>query len=110
MRKGLIVMLPFPFTSLLGSKGRPALVLAVRSADVTVAFISSRVQNQRPADVLVLPSAMNGLRLASLISTDKLASIETRLVSGEFGELDYELRAEVNDKLLAALRLPISNS
>ncbi len=102
-------MLPFPFTSLLGSKGLPALVLAARSVDITVAFISSRVQNPRSADVLVVPSATNGLRLPSLISTDKLATIESSLVYGEFGELDFALRAEINSKLADSLHLPLKN-
>jgi len=110
VKKGLIVLLPFPFTSLLSSKGRPALVLAIRPVDITVAFISSRVQNPRPADVLVHPSVINGLRVPSLVSTDKLATIETRLVYGEFGELDFTLRAEVNKKLIASLQLPLTDN
>jgi mRNA interferase MazF len=100
-------MLPFPFTDLSGQKLRPVLVLAIRQADITVAFISSQTQLSRPADVLVQPSATNGLRLTSLICTDKLATIETRLAKGELGELDAAYRSEVNQKLSATLLLPV---
>ncbi|UYZ62559.1 type II toxin-antitoxin system PemK/MazF family toxin [Hymenobacter weizhouensis] len=107
MKPGTIVVLPFPFTDLSGHKLRPALVLAIRPADITVAFISSQVQFPRSSDVLVQPSAINGLRVASFICTDKLATIEARLAKGELGELDSSYRAEVNQKLTAALLLPL---
>jgi mRNA interferase MazF len=42
MRKGDIVLVPFPFTDLSGSKIRPALVLVGQELDVTVAFITSK--------------------------------------------------------------------
>lgn len=99
-------MLPFPFTDLSGHKLRPALVLAIRTSDITVAFILSQVQHLRSADVLIQPSAINGLRVPSLICTDKLATIEVRLAKGELGDLDASYRTEVNRKLTEALLLP----
>jgi len=41
MKKGDIILVPFPFTDLSGSKNRPALVIADSELDVTVAFIST---------------------------------------------------------------------
>mgnify|MGYP003344528084 CR=1 FL=1 len=41
MTKGDIVLIPFPFTDLTGSKLRPALILATTEHDVTVAFITT---------------------------------------------------------------------
>ena len=42
MTKGDIILITFPFTDLSGSKLRPALVLADRSFDVTVCFITTQ--------------------------------------------------------------------
>jgi mRNA interferase MazF len=42
MKKGDIILIPFPFTNLSGRKLRPALVLAVSPADIIVAFITSQ--------------------------------------------------------------------
>ncbi|MBD0352857.1 MAG: hypothetical protein ICV65_17085, partial [Flavisolibacter sp.] len=49
-------------TDLSGSKLRPAVVLADTSLDLTVCFITAQTCWQEPTDVLLTPSATNGLR------------------------------------------------
>ena len=56
MKKGTIVLTPFPFTDLAGQKNRPALVLALsrREEDVILAFISSGIREAEETDLLML--------------------------------------------------------
>jgi mRNA interferase MazF len=44
MKKGDIILTPFPYTNLRGSKNRPALVLIEDESDITVAFITTQVE------------------------------------------------------------------
>lgn len=55
MKKGAIVLTPFPFTNLSGQKNRPALVLSLsrQGEDVLVAFISSVVEKKGETDLLI---------------------------------------------------------
>ena len=101
--KGKIVLVPFPFTDLTATKLRPALVLYEGDRDVVLAFISSKVHTGAgPAGVMVTTShagfLKSGLKVDSAIRLDKIATILKDLMVGELGELDDDLRAEVNAK------------
>lgn len=105
MKKGDILLIPFPFTDLSGSKNRPALVLAAGSRDVTIAFISTQTQWKEETDILLHPNTENGLKKDSLLRLSKLATIDKDLVIGRLGELDITLLQQVNTNLRKMLKL-----
>lgn len=102
MRKGVIVLVPFPFTDLSGQKVRPALVLYVslRGENCIVAFITS-VQRQKSYafDVPIRSSKKNGLVIDSVIKLDHLATLQKKVVLGELGVAGMLFIAEVDKKL-----------
>ena len=108
--KGKIVVVPFPFTDLSSFKRRPALVLHETKYDIVVAYISSVLPSTISSeDVLVRQSQASfkgtGLLSDSVIMLDKLATIEKALVVRILGEVDDDLKSEINPKLAACYRL-----
>jgi mRNA interferase MazF len=108
MQRGDIVIVRFPFIDLSGSKRRPAVVLAVYSPDVVVAFISSVVPTvPEKSDVLLQPTradfAETGLKLPSVIRLRKLATLEQNLITRRMGRLSFGLLTAVDKALLIAL-------
>ena len=85
MKKGDIILIPFPFSDFSSLKTRPALVLLSDQLDVTVAFITSKVVKQEINDLEIKPSSENGLKVDSLIKLSKLATIDKELALGELG-------------------------
>jgi len=89
--RGKIVVIPFPF-------------------DIVVAYISSIMPSSiSPEDVLIpktRPSFVGtGLLFNSVIMLDKLATVEKSLIVRILGEVDNDLKAEINPKLAACYRL-----
>jgi len=108
--KGKIVLLPFPFTDLTTAKLRPALVIYEGEKDVIVAFISSKVSSRSPETNILLTKERRGfrrtgLKVDSVIRVDKIATLLKDLVVGELGEVDEEIRKEVNQKLRKILKI-----
>lgn len=62
MKKGKIVLVPFPFTDLKGSKIRPAIVLVNKESDLILAFISTQLNWKEQSDILIEPTEINGLK------------------------------------------------
>ena len=105
MKKGNVILIPFPFTDLSGSKIRPAVVLNISVSDVTICFITSELKWKTENDIVVFPSANNGLKVPSLIRIGKIATIDTSLVLGILGELsDIEI-AELDKGLKKLFKL-----
>lgn len=108
--KGKIVLIPFPFTDLTATKLRPALVLHEGEHDVVVAFISSKTPVKTGESDIQITSILpgfskTGLKVDSVIRLDKIATILKDLIVGEIGELDDDLRADVNAKVATLFRL-----
>ena len=89
MKRGTLVLTPFPFTDLSGTKVRPAVVVSPSDRpgeDVILAFISS-------------------VKPPTLLPTDKLATVQRRIIFGELGVLSPALLVELNACLRVALGL-----
>lgn len=102
--KGKIILVPFPFTDLTAAKLRPALVVYEGEKDAVVAFISSKIPSElSDVDILINENHPGfkraGLKVDSVIKLDKIATVLKDLIVGELGELDEDLRKEVNHKL-----------
>jgi len=105
MKKGDIVLIPFPFTNLRGAKRRPAVILYKGELDVIVSFITSRIKWEEKTDLLIVPDQSNGLKKPSLIRIDKIATLEIELIIGKIGEVDGDKIIELNSKLSQLLGL-----
>ncbi|MCI0485129.1 MAG: type II toxin-antitoxin system PemK/MazF family toxin [Blastocatellia bacterium] len=112
MTRGKIVLTPFPFTDLTGSKLRPALIVsssARTGADVILAFISSVFDPSRLAstDEFLLDTdadfPASGLKVSSVFKMDKLATVKRTIIRGELGEASAGLQSRLDEKLKAAL-------
>jgi len=105
MIKGDIVLIPFPFTDLSGSKNRPALVLVSGESDIILAFISTRLKWKEDTDILLEPSIANGLKSESIIRLSKLATLDKDLALGRLGTIEDTTLKKVNKNLIKILRL-----
>ena len=105
MKKGSVILIPFPFTDLRGSKIRPAVVLSKSELDVTICFITSEFKWKTEYDISIFPSERNGLKVPSLIRIGKIATIDITLVLGELGELSNFEIAELDKGLKRLLQL-----
>jgi mRNA interferase MazF len=113
MKRGAVVLTPFPFSDLTGQKTRPAVVASVTERpgrDVILVFLTTQQKGQPLPTDLVIPAshpdfARTGLKGPATMKCDKLATVDTRLVLGELGELSPGLVHEMDDRLRLALGL-----
>ena len=113
MKKGIIVLAPFPFTDLTTIKRRPAIIVSSstkRDNDVIVAFISSKLKSTfNNTDFLLETNhpdfSLTGLKRTSVFNMDKLVTIEQSIIIGEIGKVSETILKELNSKLKIALDL-----
>jgi len=99
VKKGDIILIPFPFTDLTGNKNRPALVLISNELDITIAFISTQLKWGGDSDLLLDPSEENGLKKKSIVRLSKLATVDKELVLGILGNIDTDQIKKLNFNL-----------
>jgi mRNA interferase MazF len=103
---GQIVLIPFPFTDLSGSKVRPALLLAsVGRAD----WIACQITSNPHADPRAIPLSgsdfsVGGLQRLSFICPGKLFTANESLVAGSPGRVERQILERVRDTVLAIIR------
>ncbi len=105
MKKGDIVLIPFPFSDLTGNKNRPAIILIDSVDDVTICFITTQLKWQSDFDIIVQPTKLNGLKKTSLIRLNKIATIDKELIIGLLGQLDAKYTGQLDDNLIRILKL-----
>ena len=102
-KKGTIIITPFPFTDLTGSKIRPALVISDRNTgdDFSVVFISSSSNIKRMiiSDLKIKATAMNGLKRDSIIKCSKIATLDKKIILGGIGTLNESEIKQVDKRL-----------
>lgn len=113
VRRGDIVVVPFPFASGVGSKRRPALVIQndlnnSRMANTILAAITTTTHRSgEPTQLLIDPSSSaarsSGLAFVSVISCENLMTFEQSRISRKLGALSPELLRQVDDCLKSAL-------
>jgi len=107
MTKGKIVLVPFPFDDLSGTKVRPAICLCEPIGPhrhVVLAFISSQTAaDTLPTDVIFEPSqadfAASGLRVRSTLRLHRLLTVSTSLLRRELGEVAPARQSKIDEKL-----------
>jgi mRNA interferase MazF len=105
MPKGDIVLITFPFTDLSGTKLRPAVILIDSADDITVCFITTQTQWKEANDLVLSPSALNGLRSPSLVRINKIATLDRALGKGLLGNLNETEVQALNSSLKQAFQL-----
>ena len=105
MKKGDIVLVPFPFTDLSGQKNRPAVVLVVADLDVTVVFMTTQLKWNDALDIMLEPSPTNGLKTTSLVKLNKIATLDKEMMLGKLGSLSQQETMLLNKNLIELLQL-----
>ena len=112
LKKGALVLFPFPFTDLSTTKLRPAVVLWVdlSGIDVTVCFISSQNVNHVTPEEFVIETtnsefSKTGLKVTSKVRVSRMVTIERNLITRRLGKLDISLLNKLNDCLKRVFQL-----
>jgi len=109
-KPGDIVLVTFPFTDLVSSKVRPAIVLTTTGADVIILGIFSKIPEEIHGSHFLISEtddyfAKTGLKKKSIIKTEKIAVIHNSNVKKALGFLPDNIFSTVKIKLKKTLNL-----
>jgi mRNA interferase MazF len=112
LKKGDIVLVPFPFTDLSQTKLRPAIVLWTepQGKDVSLCFISSKNLENPTPDEFVLSTddpefSQTGLKVSSKVRVARLVTLESSLLQRRLGYLSQSQLQQLNAALIVAFQL-----
>ena len=113
LKRGDVVLVPFPFTNLTAEKLRLAVIVSSdpQELDVVIAFISSIVPSGDLAetDFLLTPDhpdfSKTGLKKASVFKLKKLLTIERTRLIRRLGRVSPAIQEELDRRLRNALGL-----
>ena len=101
---GDVLLVTLSYSSQMGVKKRPVIVLRdVGDADVLVAPVTSQA-GRVAYDVALTDWQQEGLKLPSLVRTEKLATVEKSAISRVLGRLSARDRNAVETRLAVVFR------
>ncbi len=102
MNTGDIIIVSFPFTDLISYKARPAVVIAETPdeyKDVLVSLITSVIPGQlNSLKIRLAYDKINNLKVNSVITVYRIATIETNKIIAVIGKLNKEQLKEFKEK------------
>ncbi len=103
---GAVVLLPFPFSDLSGSKLRPPLVLAQASRDdwILCQITSRPYADARAVELTPEGFAAGGLKLVSYVRPGKLFTANGRIILRQAGHVTPQAFKKVIESVVALLR------
>jgi len=95
--KGDVVVLPFPFSDLSSSKRRPALVVAIASADdvILAQITSSSFSDSYAVELADTDFSSGGISVASNIRPNKLFTADINIIAYRAGNVKMEKLKDV---------------
>ena len=104
--KGDVVVIPFPFSDLSGSKRRPALVLAdLYGDDVLLCQITSQSSNDVSALSVTFDDFVSGaLPANSFIRPMRIFTADKRIILRKAGKISHVLMNKVVDAIVIVLK------
>lgn len=109
-KPGDILLVNFPFTDLISSKVRPAIVITAKGEDIIILGIFSKIPEKIQESWFVIDETAGyftatGLKKKSTIKTEKIAVVHTAIVKKTLGSLQEDIFTKVKEKLKKTLGL-----